>query len=293
MVQRLRATLMGASMSLLALGFMASPAWSDPRDASGAQGNAVEAIIKRPEGAYIDRFQESYQPKYAIALGALQKVNGAVRAEKALTIDATVSRVVFRIPEFVPLTEAYMSVRDQLVTRAEVVYECQARDCGSSDYWAYRHYQEPKLYGLDDSQFYSVFKDDYGYWRTHIVQRGNKRVYMLLERIVSDEVPKVDTTAAARDVWHLSGERLPTALLTQLTESEQRVWLFVQAKASTLEASMRDSEGYLSQLQEQLTQAGISSERIRAIAAGNLAEASQAAMAVGDLKATVYLRPAP
>jgi len=288
---------------------------NDPRDATGSDNNPVEALIERPEGAYIDSFSNDFKQHYNLAIGAMQKVNGTVRPESERVVDANVTRLIYRIPSSVPLVEAYEGTRRQLAEQAEVVWECQSRECGPSDYWAYSQYNSSKLYGLDDTQRYSLFEDASGYWLMHGIQRGNKRVYLLIERIVTkvtpvaeqgnkifpqalspaellvsaeevmNDEPITDMTVVKNrltngGVWTLGGQLMPQTLVDYLIEEDKQIWLLVEARHSSLDQSMRLSQDYLDQITEQLTVAGLDSQHINAIAAGAI-----------DLVSTQTLKP--
>ena len=125
---------------------------------------------------------------YELGLGALQKVKGRWRWKHSERIRGTLTRRTWHMDEGYTAEEAYQWYALQLEATAELLFQCQGRDCGSSAQWASRKFQQRVLYGHDQRQLYSA-------WRLHqqgvvctvvlyAVDRGDRRHYVHLDRLV-------------------------------------------------------------------------------------------------------------
>lgn len=124
---------------------------------------------------------------YLLGLGALQKVGGRWRHKRSEIISGELERSSWLIAEAYTADEAYQWYRQQLVTEAELLFECQGRDCGSSAQWADQVFQERILYGHEARQRYSAWRlqraEESWLVVLYSVDRANRRYYIHIDQL--------------------------------------------------------------------------------------------------------------
>lgn len=127
--------------------------------------------------------------EYLLSLGALKKVNGNWISANEIKLEGELSRATFEMNRSVSVDDAWSALL--LATQAhksKTLFACEGLDCGSSNAWANNRFEIKQLYGLDQSQRYRVFQDSVAgaarYTVLYMVQRGNRRVYAQVDRIL-------------------------------------------------------------------------------------------------------------
>lgn len=147
-------------------------------------GASDYAGINRYPGAKIEQYSSSQQVNYALVLGKLKRVNNELAPEYVKHLNGRLTRITYRIPEGYSSLAAFQYYASQLAS-AELLFNCAARECGSSSYWANEIFKISILYGPDHDQHYSVFRiklDDKELLVVlYSIMRGNKRVYVHLD----------------------------------------------------------------------------------------------------------------
>lgn len=236
--------------------------------------------------SYIVDYRQREVPEYRLILGGLQKVNGVVRPEGEQRVAGALTRITYRIPDGHSSEEPFRHLRNQLMEKgANVLFECQGRNCGSSNYWANSIFRYSKLYGVDRTQYYLAAQLGQSYFVIYTVIRGNKRVYAhfeVLEGLQGDLTEALSAQGYARIPEN--GE-LPQSLFDYLKKNPQfKIWLVgFDRKGGAVETSIGRSENQAKRLQQVLQQQ-IGSERVQILGVGPLAP-----LMVKDGEAGVYL----
>ena len=124
---------------------------------------------------------------YSLALGEMKKIRDRWRPERELRVAGSLQRKTMQIPDGHRAREAFDFYRRKMRTfNARILFECEARICGSSNAWANEQFNDKLLYGLDDEQTYGIYEiaDTEGllnYVALYTVARGNRRVYAHIE----------------------------------------------------------------------------------------------------------------
>jgi len=147
-------------------------------------GAADYAGIDRYPDSKIEQYSSATPTDYTLVLGKLKKINNQLEPEYVKRLSGQLTRITYRIPEgYSPLT-AFKYYADQFVS-AELLFECRARECGSSSYWANQIFNLSILYGPDKDQHYGVYRLKLEGKELLVViysiMRGNKRVYAHLD----------------------------------------------------------------------------------------------------------------
>ena len=140
---------------------------------------------------------------HRLALGSIRKKQSILRPEIEIKVSGRISHLTFEIDRQYDPLEVYQYFFEQLKKPPfEILYQCQASECGSNNHWANRIFKQRLLNGLERTQHYSVARlgdDEAGpvrYLVFYLVQRGNKRIYVhfdLLESVNQEEDPLLDS----------------------------------------------------------------------------------------------------
>jgi outer membrane protein OmpA-like peptidoglycan-associated protein len=190
-----RAALQNAFRVLLPLLLIVAPAsvFAD------AAGSADYAGFERFPGATIVDYRQEAATTYNLPLGRMQRSAGTVAPGRAERFQGYLRRITYEIPDGYPAAEVYGFYRDQLVSQdQQVLFSCQGRGCGSSNFWANDVFGNRILYGPEAGQFYlastyqgvrededvdgyTALYDVNGYAALYVVTRTNRRMYVHID----------------------------------------------------------------------------------------------------------------
>lgn len=158
---------------------------------SMAYANEVAPLpngITIDQSAELDKQTTQTVRDYRFPLGAVVKINRDVRIDKEQQLSGQLTRTTWEMPKSFDPSELLQELRDQVVTqKGEILFECDGRDCGTSNIWANDLFNNADLYGRDDYQRYFAAKLDDQYLAAYAVRRGNRRVYLHLDQITEAE----------------------------------------------------------------------------------------------------------
>jgi hypothetical protein len=144
--------------------------------------------FKLPVYTYGKQVEETLidQSDYLVLLSAPKKVNGELRSDAQLRLDAKGKADTLEIRSGHDPQEAFQFYKAYYVRLgAQMLFECEARDCGSSNLWANSIFNVSRLYGQNRMQHYYVGL--YSFNRhpyiivLYTVQRDNGRSYAHIE----------------------------------------------------------------------------------------------------------------
>ncbi len=181
---------------------------SGARDLPGTQ---------RFSGSWIIQYEAPRQVDHRLILGGLKKIDGSLQPEREERLMGTLTRVTYQVSEDYDLSAVLAHWQDQIFgPERDLLFQCQGRACGSSNFWANRVFGIPVLYGPDGQQQYEVTRDvrdeEHVFTVFYLIRRGNRRIYAHLEEF---RVP----SAAAQ---HISPH--PRAMMS-LLQRERRLFL--------------------------------------------------------------------
>jgi len=248
---------------------LAMPVWA----VSDVRGSSDYPLLERYPRAYIVNYKQLAEPDYRWALGALEKVDGVVTAEKEERLKGQLTRISYRIPAGVTPTEAFEYMAGQLRTLgAQQRFNCEGRACGSSHQWANNVFRYSKLYGVERSQHYAAFLFNNTAVALYSVQRGNKRVFLhldLLEQARPDLVKQLQSKGYVR--WPAEQEG-SEALIDYLLKQTDEVWLVGhQQKSGDAQSLLNNSEQLAQAVADKLREGGIAADRLQVFGVGALA----------------------
>ncbi|WP_460749751.1 DUF4892 domain-containing protein [Marinomonas epiphytica] len=125
------------------------------------------------------------QQRVEVPLGVIKRVGRGWEPEKLDRIEADTYQVLYKIHRNVELDEVNRYYRQALLAEGQqIAFQCDGRNCGSSNAWANNFYREYLLYGADQNQSLLVVKDQFkGYQMAYINQRGAGDIVVRLDDI--------------------------------------------------------------------------------------------------------------
>lgn len=126
---------------------------------------------------------------YRIVLGGLQRTRGEVIPEDSERLRGDVTKITYEVSPGLTGEDVNQFFREQLETRDyALLFSCEGRACGSSNYWANDIFRNRILYGPERNQFYMAFRANSGlenppYFTLYIITRANRKIYAHLEII--------------------------------------------------------------------------------------------------------------
>ena len=94
-----------------------------------------------------------------IPLGAMKKLGGVWQPKASERLDGTLHRYTWQVLEQYASIELMEEVQEEMTAALSLtlLFDCEARACGSSAQWANRIFNERVLYGTEAAQRYRVF----------------------------------------------------------------------------------------------------------------------------------------
>ncbi len=150
------------------------------------RGSQDHPLFERYPLSWIVDYRREIKPEYMLATGPMLKVNGRVQVESEERLRGQLWQITYQLPAEHHPREAFAFMREQLAGyEAEVLFQCRARACGDSAYWANQVFRKANLYGLDREQDYLAARFSQNgndiYVALYSVLRGNKRAFLHLE----------------------------------------------------------------------------------------------------------------
>lgn len=126
---------------------------------------------------------------YRIVLGALERIRGEVIPEDFERLRGDVTQITYEVSQEFTGEDVYAFYQEQLTANNyELLYSCEGRECGSSNYWANDIFRKRILYGPERNQHFMAFRANSAlegdpYFSLYIITRVNRKIYAYLEVI--------------------------------------------------------------------------------------------------------------
>ena len=130
-----------------------------------------------------------------VVLGALEKVNHELQPEKSILVSGRKDASTWYLPEARTTKQVAEHFKSELVESANILFECQGRSCGSSSYWANKHFERAIIYGPEQYQHYLIAQrtvsepsipqqiEEGDYVVIYIGERATRKIYVHIEYI--------------------------------------------------------------------------------------------------------------
>ncbi|WP_338922089.1 DUF4892 domain-containing protein [Pseudomonas silesiensis] len=212
--------------------------------AADVPGSQDLPIVPRVIDAQIVDYRSAAELERIYPLGSIRKISGQLRFEGQVSARGKVTSVTYELPTDHSALDAFTAAREALQKQdAELLFWCQARDCGGSSLWANDVFGNAKLYGADDRQAYLLLRlaapRDNTLVALYSITRGNRKAYLHVEQF--------DAAAPLGDLLPTSATLLRELKSTgeldfpQLTGDPDETWLRLISRGLNLDTTLRVS----------------------------------------------------
>ncbi|MDD0996322.1 DUF4892 domain-containing protein [Pseudomonas sp. TNT2022 ID1044] len=196
----------------------------------------------------VDAQVVDYRPPVEIEriypLGSIRKISGQLRFDGQVSARGNATSVTYELPPEHSSIEAFTAAREALQKQdAQLLFWCQARDCGESSLWANEVFGNAKLYGADNGQAYLLLRlaapKDNTLVALYSITRGNRKAYLHVEQFeaaapLGDLLP---TSATLLRELKSTGE----LDFPKLTDAPDDTWLRLISRGLNLDTTLRVS----------------------------------------------------
>lgn len=143
----------------------------------------IPVRLVHPLSEEVETSADTDQRPRRVVLGALEKVNQVLEPEKYVTVPGARHTATYYLPESRRTEDVSEYYLEQLGRLGQVLFSCEGRTCGSSNYWANRIMERAILYGPEQFQRYHVAEltAGTGYLAVYIGQRATRKIYVHVE----------------------------------------------------------------------------------------------------------------
>jgi hypothetical protein len=212
--------------------------------AADIPGSQDLPILPRMTDAQIVDYRPAAELERIYPLGSIRKISGQLRFDGQVSARGNATSVTYELPPEHSATQAFTDARQALQKQgAQLLFWCQARDCGESSLWANEVFGNAKLYGSDNEQAYLLLrlaapKDD-TLVALYSITRGNRKAYLHVEQF--------DAAAALGDLLPTSATLLRELKSTgeldfpRLVDAPDETWLRLISRGLNLDTTLRIS----------------------------------------------------
>ncbi len=237
---------------------------------------------------------------HRIVLGSLERIRGEVIPEDSERLRGDVTRITYEVSQEFSGEDAHRFFQEQLDSRNyELLFECQGRGCGSSNYWANDIFRNRILYGPESNQYYMAFRANPGlendpYFSVYIITRVNRRIYAYVEIVepggtqeaeqvaaVAVPVPVIVTTGTGAGENLLQRLREQGSVIVPALEFQANDRLAVAANIEPIVATLNADQSLMVYLVAHLTEDGQTLEVLMRRSAARATALRQALLAAG------------
>ena len=183
-------TKFSASLGLLLLALLSTP--THAQSAGEQTARADHPLLMRFPDSEIVEYDRTNELNHQLVLGTLQRTRGEVVPESAERLKGRVTRIVYAIPSDYQVSDVREFFAQQLRERGDsILFSCEGRACGSSNYWANDIFKRRILYGPERNQYYLAARSNTAlendpFLALYLITRANKRLYAYVEIIESE-----------------------------------------------------------------------------------------------------------
>lgn len=153
-------------------------------------GFADALNVRAPDDASVVDQRPAVEQERIYPLGAVRKISSQLRMEGRIAAKGEVSSVTYQLPVERTANQAFTAAREALQKQgAQLLFWCEARDCGESSLWANEVFGNARLYGGDEQQAFLLLRqtapEDDRLIALYSITRGNRRGYLHVEHFHS------------------------------------------------------------------------------------------------------------
>jgi hypothetical protein len=242
-----------------------------------------------PRSQLVETSEEESVTTHRIMLGPLKKINSEITPDASLYVQGLRSRHTYFIADEQRTGLVFDFYAAQLQQKGQILFQCDARECGRSNYWANSVFERRILFGPDQYQHYIIGIINGYYTAIYVAQRATGQVYAHIDVIEDQQASLLDGDNLLRALQTLVGVQLSTepneelvTKLAQILEADVSIKLYIVAhdallSAETVSTTITRTTKIASAFKSRLLAVGISAERLQAHGVGPLAPLEGAA----------------
>ncbi|WP_416423216.1 DUF4892 domain-containing protein [Pseudomonas sp. App30] len=148
------------------------------------------ANVPPPADAQVVDQKPAAEAERTYPLGSVRKISNQLRMDAQVTARGQVSSVTYELASGALATDALNAARQGLQDQgSQVLFWCEARDCGESSLWANEIFANAKLVGADEQQSVILLRHADSGQDTlvalYAINRGGRRAYLHVEQFVA------------------------------------------------------------------------------------------------------------
>ncbi len=210
--------------------------------AADVAGSQDFAKLPRPTDAEIVDYRPATELERIYPMGSIRKISGQLRFDGQVSSRGSATSVTYQLPPERSADEAFTVARETLQKQgAQLLFWCQARDCGESSLWANEVFGNSRLYGADNGQAYLLLRlaapDNDTLVALYSITRGNRRAYLHVEQFqASAPLGELLPTSATlvKELKSTGGLDLP-----MLKGAPQEPWITLLSRGLNLDSTLR------------------------------------------------------
>jgi len=158
--------------------------------------------------AVLEQTEVLEDAEYRLILSGLKNRATVISGKVERLINADVKRELWQLSS----NHNIKQVMDHYLSQwaaGEVLYQCSGLDCGSSNFWANKIFNNSKLYGRDINQSYAVVIDPKEKTKIYVlyaIQRSKQTIYFNLDEVDSSDAVEDDAVEKQKITTALSKE---------------------------------------------------------------------------------------
>lgn len=139
-----------------------------------------------PQARIVEYAADASPKAHEFIVSHVEKIRRELKVEDQVRTNAREIRAIYEMPAGSPLEDVIEHYR-AIIATDDVLFSCRGRDCGRSAQWANQVFGEATLYGPDAGQFYLAGKRPEGLLSVYVIERGNRRINVLIRLLVTDD----------------------------------------------------------------------------------------------------------
>lgn len=144
-----------------------------------------------PRSSSVESYASEDIAPYDFIIGPIERIKREINFERAIRVDGKLRSETYEMPSATKREAATDWYREALLAAGgEVVFECEARDCGRAAIWGGSIFKQRVLSAFDSKQQYlaAVLEDGESteLFSVYVVERGNRKVYAHVVQVSVD-----------------------------------------------------------------------------------------------------------
>jgi hypothetical protein len=232
------------SLTMRSLSLLALCCFGPLSFAADVPGSQDLPIVPRVTDAQIVDHRPSAELERIYPLGSIRKISGQLRFDGQVSARGNATSVTYELPPEHSSLDAFTAAREALQKQdAELLFWCQARDCGESSLWANDVFGNAKLYGADDKQAYLLLRlaapRDNTLVALYSITRGNRKAYLHVEQF--DAVAPLGTLLPTSATLLRELKSTGELDFPKLSGDPDETWLRLISRGLNLDTTLRVS----------------------------------------------------